>query len=307
MKIQFDVPPLSAEKSRGVPVKYPDGKRHVPRWRWWLLLAAILALPLFFLLRMGWGFLDKRSPATVMVEQIVLRAPVSAQIQDIVGENVLVQGGAILVKLVQHDVDTPPVETESLQSALSLAQERLRIMALELRRRESLERQGAATRQEVESARLQWIEAQKEMGVAQRDLAANTIRRPDATMELLSPAPAIVIRNFARQGEWVQAGEELLVLQTPNAPWIQAFLSPEQMEFATPGQEATLLFMNGYRAAAVVEKILPEIQRLPSERVSPLEAQSSAIVVRLKPLAPLPPELSIHRLPLDVRFTPTWP
>jgi multidrug resistance efflux pump len=300
VKIQFDSPPpVSGD---GLPVKYLDSKRHVPRWRWWLLLAFVLALPLSFLLRAGWSTMAKRSPAFVMREQVVLRAPVTAWVQEIPDENTQVQQDMIVAQLTRQDVAIPPAAgVKNLESADSLAQERVRVWADQLRKLEALAGQGAATRQEVENARLQWLAAQEDAEATRRSL---TLARhsPSQVSTLLSPLSATVIRRFAQEGEWVQAGEELLLLQTQKAPWIEAYLSPEQVRFAIPGQRVLLLFMNGYRADAVVENVLLETQRLPSERLTPLEAPSSAVVVSLRPLAPLPPDLQVHRLPLDIRF-----
>ncbi|MDR1888280.1 MAG: HlyD family secretion protein [Zoogloeaceae bacterium] len=309
MKIQFDTPPISAEASNGVSVKYSAARHRAPRWRWYLLLSVVLALPLFLLLRVVWGVMLESTPALVMQEQLVLRAPIAAQVQMIVEENILVQDGDALARLEPYGGNPPPAETQVLQSALSLAKERLQILRQQLRRQQTLQRQGAATLQEVEAIRLQWLQAQEQASVIQRDLLVNTARQPDATaVELLSPAPANVTRRFMQQGEWVQAGDELLVLQTGKDTWIQAFLAPEQIKFATPGQKATLVFMNGYHAPAIVEKVLQETQRMPSERAESLRAQPpSALVVHLKSLQPLPTELNVHRLPLNVRFTPRWP
>ena len=41
MKINFDAPPKSAEVSNGIHVNYPAGKRQVPQWRWFLVLALV--------------------------------------------------------------------------------------------------------------------------------------------------------------------------------------------------------------------------------------------------------------------------
>jgi multidrug resistance efflux pump len=300
---------MSGNLSNGVSVEYDTAKRKQPRWRWYLLLAIVFALPVFFLSRMLFATLVQTSPATVMLEQVVLHAPVPGQVASIVTEGARVQGGDVMFTLAQHGIATlAEGEIDVQQNILSLTQERLQVLQQQFNRLQALQRQGAATQQEVETARLQWLSAQEQAGAAQRELLASNIRQPGVTtVEVLSPLPATVSRRFVQANEWVQAGDELMVLQTQNSPWIQAFLSPENVKFGTPGQEATLVFMDGHRVPAVVERVLPEAQRPPSDRSESMYAQSAAIVVRLKPLRPLARELQVQRLPLDVQFKPRWP
>ena len=77
MKIQFDMPPASAQQSNGVAVKYAAAKRNVPRWRWYLLLALVILPPAYFAFRFAMAFWWETAPALVQVERAVVRAGVA--------------------------------------------------------------------------------------------------------------------------------------------------------------------------------------------------------------------------------------
>lgn len=357
MKIRFDSPPASAEESNGVPVKYDAAKRQVPKWRWYLVLGIVLLIPLYFLYNLLSATMLRASPGMVVVDQLVMRAPITGQVQEIASEGDAAAQGQRLVRVVQNQVPvqqasaaaTPAAsgtpadqayaaqrrelqgQQGALQASLQAAQGRSTLMAERVRQLESLQRQGAATRQEVDGARMQQLQVQGEVSAVQRDMLAASQQQsalqlqsvkdaaasrnaagltqmntstPEA--ELVAPLPVEVARSFVKSGEWVVAGDELLVLKTEKAPWIQAYLTPQQMKFARKGQKATLVFMDGRKVPAEVEEVLSETQRIPAERVGPMEAQGAAVVAKLRPLEPLQDEHRVNRLPIDVRFATSW-
>lgn len=358
MKIRFDSPPATAEENNGVPVKYDAAKRQVPKWRWYLVLGIVLLIPLYFLYTLLISTMQRASPGMVVVDQLVMRAPITGQVEEIASEGASAAQGQRLVRVVQNQVPMHQADAASapmvsgtpieqayaaqrrelqgqqgvLQASLQAAQGRSALMSERVKQLEALLRQGAATRQEVDNARMQQLQVQAEVGAAQRDiLAANqqqsalqlqsvkdaaasrqtvgvqsSIAAPEA--ELVAPLPVEVTRSFVKSGEWVVAGDELLVLKTEKEPWIQAYLTPQQMKFARKGQKATLVFMDGRKVPAEVEEVLSETQRIPAERVGPMQAQGAAIVAKLRPLQPLQEAHRVNRLPIDVRFaTPWWP
>lgn len=357
MKIRFDSPPATAEESNGVPVKYDAAKRQVPKWRWYLVLGIVLLIPLYFLYNLLSTTMLRASPGMVVVDQLVMRAPITGQVQEIASEGDSAAQGQRLVRLVQNQVPVQQAGTVStpvasgtpadqayaaqrrelkgqqgaLQASMQAAQGRSTLMGERVRQLEALLRQGAATRQEVDSARMQQLQVQAEVGAVQRDMLAASQQQsalqlqlvkdaaasrqaagltqvstvtPEA--ELMAPLPVEVARSFVKSGEWVVAGDELLVLKTEKAPWIQAYLTPQQMKFARKGQKATLVFMDGRKVPAEVEEVLSETQRIPAERVGPMEAQGAAVVAKLRPLEPLQDEHRVNRLPIDVRFATQW-
>jgi HlyD family secretion protein len=316
MKIHFDTPQGSAEESNGVSVRYAAAKRQVPRWRWYLLLAAVMALPAYFLLRFLVSYWWETVPGMVQIDQVTLRAETAARIGKIVPEGTPVANGAVLVSLelatTPATAATPGSSTNGrlarAESVERLSGEQLAILQARLRTMQTLHDHGAATRQEVDAARLQELQVLVELGRAR----ANTqdARRPVGVAEpitgnpgtLLAPFDGTIIRTQAKAGEWVPAGAELLILQSNGPAEVQAYLSPDDARFAKVGRQATLCFMDGGRIRAEVVGIVGEAERVPSERVSPVAPRLSSIVVRLKPLEQFPDSYRIHNLPLDVRF-----
>lgn len=357
MKIQFNAPPASAEVSNGIPVKYDNVKRKVPRWRWYLVLGIVLLIPLYFVYKTVSSTMLRASPGMVVIDQVVVRAPITGQVEQVAPQGQATEQGERVLRVVQKQVPTPAAGTvqaadvvassadhtyamqrqdlqgqqKALQSSLQAVQGRMSLMQDRVRQIDELFRQGAATRQEVDAARLQMLQAQAEVGRAQREILVASQQQSalylqaakDAAAtrqavglaqagnitpvaDLMAPVPSQVVRSFVKAGEWVVAGDELMVLQTRKAPWVQAYLTPQHLRYARKGQKATLVFLDGQKVPAEVDEVFSETQRVPAERVGPMESQSAAVVVKLRPLQALPAEHRVNRLPIDVRFERSW-
>lgn len=357
MKIQFDTPPASAVVSNGIPVKYDNVKRKVPRWRWFLVLGIVLLIPAYFTYKAVSTAVLRVSPGMVVIDQMVMRTPITGQVEKVAEEGQAANEGASVVRVVQKQVSAPHAGTtgqaaamsssaeqayaaqrrelqgqqKALQSSLQAARERVSLMQGRVQQMDELFRAGAATRQEVDGARMQVLQARADMGSTQREILAasqqqsalqlQAVKDAAATRQaaglvpagsitpaadLVAPVPSQVVRSFVKAGEWVVAGDELVVLQTRREPWVQAYLTPQHLKYARKGQKATLLFMDGKKVPAEVEEVLSETQRIPPERVGPMEEQGAAVVVKLRPLEALPAESRVNRLPIDVRFPESW-
>ncbi|MDR0996292.1 MAG: HlyD family efflux transporter periplasmic adaptor subunit [Zoogloeaceae bacterium] len=312
MKIQCDTPPVSAELSNGVPVHYDAGKRPLARWRWWLLLCLVLCLPTFLLLHLGLGFFMQEAPAIVMLTEVPVSAPIVGEVQVIVDEGETVQKNDVLARLVPEralSLSAPDSGQTPEAQAVAAAQTRLDLLQTRSGELSRLQAQGAATRQEVEAAEEEALQAQVGLAALKMQQKSAAEKRLIDSMGIVLRAPVAgrVGHRYAQVEQWVQAGDDLLLLETPDAPWIEVFLPPDEMDFAAVGQKATLVFMDGTKLPGVVEDVLPEAQRLPADRRSPSASPTSAIALRVRPLSPLPENLRVHHLPLDVRFERAWP
>jgi len=340
MKIRFDAPPGAGQDPTGVAVRYAASKRQVPRWRWYLLLALVLAAPAYLALRFVVGLLWAQVPATVVLEQSVVRVPSAGVVVQLAAVGDRVPAGAAVLRMQAPVQDAPmapgptaqamtPLAATALSSAreralrqaVSLASQQLQLRRDRLVRMEALAAQSAATRPEVEAARVLWLQAQGELGRSQAELAehlaAQTARSagsaPAATpaalpraAELQAPFDARVAQVYLHAGEWQPAGTEALLLQSTAPALVQAYVDPARASRVQPGRRATLHFADGHRAPAEVLEIISHVERLPAERVSPLSPRTPSLLVKLRPLEPLPEHLRIHALPLDVRFDGLW-
>ena len=350
MKIQFDKPPGSAQENNGLSVRYAAAKRKVPRWRWYLLLAMVLTPPAYLLTRFMVAYWWETTPAIVMTEQVVVRARAAGRVAQIAATGALVRAGepvmamesAALPRQPSPTLSTPPAAMDDprtsitavatrqamFNEALRLAQSQLALQQERLRTMQALRAEGAATRQELDNARIQELQARAVTNRAQADasenrtLLARAQREPTAALprdaqppdvatptevaDVTAPFDALVVRQFVHQGEWVERGADVAVLQGPAPAMIHTYLPPDQARYAQVGRQATLRFMDGGRIRAEVVDVVAEAERTPAERTSPLTPRMPSIVARLRPVEPLPPSYRIHYVPLDVRFDWVW-
>lgn len=327
MKIRFDVPPVSDRESRGVAVRYAEAKRSVPRWRWRLLLALVIAPPLYFVLRFAQAYLWATAPGVVEMPQLAVRSGVSGRVVQLVGEGAPVRAGQPLARVLPGDARppsppaAPPPAPDGAEAAareaLGLAQQQQRLRRERLAAVQRLAAQGAATVAEIEQARAQLLQASAELIRARADLAAARARAavpapvaaptpPQPLDAALAPFAGEALRTLVQPGEWVSADTEVAVLRRPEPPVVNAYLEPQRARYAQAGRRATLRFPDGSRVRARVTRVAPETTRSPPERASPLAPPGQALLVELRPETPLPERLRVHRLPLDVRFDLVW-
>ena len=229
----------------------------------------------------------------------------------------------------QAQAATLSLRQSMLDEALRLAQRQLALQQERLRTMEQLRSQGAATRQEVDNAKFQEIQALSDASKARAGASENrallaseraagrtaTAIAPSsvppapgnaatatAVHAVVSPFAGLVVRQLVRQGEWVQPGADVAVVQAQTEPLVHAYLPPERARYAQVGRQATLHFMDGGQARAEVVGVVAEVERTPSDRVSTLSPRMPSIVVRLRALEPVPAAYRIHQLPLDVSF-----
>lgn len=335
MKIRFDAPPGAGQDPSGLAVRYAAAKRQVPRWRWYLLLALVLAPPAYLALRFAAAFLWAQVPATVVLEQSVVRVPVAGVVARVPAVGDRLSAGAAALQMqgpAQEAAAAAPTQAMAgpaasgpalarermLREAVALAAQQLRLRSDRLARMEALAAQSAATRPEVETARVLALQAEGELSRIRGELAehleARAARRAPAPAAVLPAGPATALAPFEarvaqvylRAGEWQPAGADAVLLQSTAPALVQAYVDPARSARVQPGRRAVLRFAEGHRMAAEVIEISSHVGRLPSERASPLSPRTPSLLVTLRPLQPLPERLRIHALPLDVRFEGLW-
>jgi multidrug resistance efflux pump len=339
MKIRFDVPPAAGQDPSGVAVRYAAARRQVPRWRWYLLLALVLAAPAYLALRFVAGMVWAQVPAVVVLEQSVVRVPAAGVLAQVPAVGAQIAAGDVVLQMQPPAVTPAPqppapaampapagpalAREAGLRDAVALAAQQWRLHQERLARIEALAAQAAATLPEVEAARIQALQAQgaleRSRGELAEHLAVERARRllpaalPAAAAVAAPPAAAVrapfearVAQVFVHAGEWQPAGADAVLLQSTAPALVQAYVDPARAARVQPGRRASLRFADGSRAPAEVVAIVAHAERVPAERVSPLAPRMPALLVKLRPLQPLPERLRIHALPLDVRFEGVW-
>jgi biotin carboxyl carrier protein len=339
MKVKFNAPQTVANEQNGLTVKYAAAKRQLPRLRWYLLLLLVSAPLVYFAVRIIVGVLWDSSPGFVTMPQAVLKASQSGQIEVLARDGDTVAAGAVVARIRSVMVTEPvaasgvPPSLQALdQSAslgrinhsnqvLRLASEQQMRMTQRLQVVNQLIREGAATLAERSQAEAQLAAAKSDVLRAQADTLGNefalarlrleqqlgrtmvTPQAPAKATEIVAPVAGKIIRSYALNQEWVNAGADLMLMQRQQEPEIRVFVSPSDSRNAQVGEHADLRFLDGTRMPATVVRIEAEAARTPPERVGPLATRSQSIVAVLQPDHPLDSKHRINELPLDVRFS----
>ncbi len=342
MKINFDTPPVSATESEGLSVRYAQAKRTPPRWRWRLVLILLAIMPVYLLGRFLLGYFWQEAPGLVIMQSSLIRAGVIGHVTYLAPEGKELARGEVLARVERQVPTTLPSGLQStgdrpltsdprepaLQESLSLASRQRDQLQQRVNLMRKLRAQEAATVQEVQTAEMDVLQAQAQMarirgelaqlqeerqratlGV-QRQASANTVTTMERKEEVVyMPYTGTVARHQVAEGEWIDTNTDLVSLLSTQAPVVHAYLSPKELDRASPGQQATLIFQDGGRVAAQVLGVTAEAERQPAESVSPLVPRNLSVVVRLQPLEELPDRYRVFRLPLEVRFerTKAWP
>jgi multidrug resistance efflux pump len=336
MKIKFELPPAAANQSNGLAVRYATAKRSVPRWRWNLLLAAVLLVPAYFLVRVAIATWWTSAPGVVLLEPVTIKAGAAGRVESIgaAGQQVR-QGEAVAtvrpqvaeaerpvpVRATPAPDPTPAAQLAGARAALSLARQQADLSRERLASVQALYADAAATAGELSGARSQLLQAEAAVARAEADLegmhvaasrqpvtAPAPVRAAEASVPFAPSAPVAgaVLRPLVRVGDIVGPGTDLLQLVPDRPPVVRAYVEPSQSRYAEVGHRATLRFFDGTRIGASVIAIEPEAARVPTERVSPLAPATQSILVELAPDQPLPQRYRINQLPLDVRFDHVW-
>lgn len=159
---------------------------------------------------------------------------------------------------------------------------------------------------------MQLLELRSGLQMTMRDLrqSASAVTRQqmsgrsvESIAEVVAPLVSVVSQVFAVNGQWVSAGDELLVMDGDETAWIQAYLPPEDLKYAQVGQKATISFQSGEEFEAVVQQVSKEAKRGPTSSGNDgLKSSSTALVVKLQPLVDLPVSLRVNNLPVGVHF-----
>lgn len=334
MKIAFDRPPAAADESGGMRVPYGAPRRNVPKWRWNLIVLLLLSPFIYFGIRALLAWFVVVAPATVVLDQALVKAAVTGRVLRLAPPGERVAAGAPVAWM-----DSPELTaqlgpgTSGEPGAASLPQREAMQAALERAGRlvvfrqeryatyRDLFKQGAATAADLANALAQLQQAELWQQQARADLAgmavnaarerreADTQARQRALLasrgqDLVrsTPIAGTVLGAEVRPGDWVAAGSDLLAVVGDGEPQVEAYLDPARAAHAIAGREAELHFAEGTVIAAKVLRVDSEAKRPPNARRGPLDPQEPSLVVRLQPVRPLPASLRVHRLPLEVRF-----
>jgi multidrug resistance efflux pump len=136
------------------------------------------------------------------------------------------------------------------------------------------------------------------------DLAVMAARRSGLTV--LAPRDGQVIDVLVSEGQYVAAGQSLMVIGDPSSAHIEAFVTPGVATRLQVGRRATIRFPDGRVATATVGEQPKLTRRLPENLVDQYGLRPMTVVLQLAAQGPWPEGQRIHGLPVQVRFHAGW-
>lgn len=342
MKIRFSSDPIVAHETNGLAVRYASSKRQIANWRWRVLVLLVMTPLIIFLGRLLYGAVWADMPGFIVMEETVLKVPVSGKIVSTAQVGQEVQAGDTIVEL-RNDVleneyatllenrkkallpaafvraafdETSEAAMAEVQGLHQLRKEQYAVIS-------DLAQQNAATDAEVVAAFMGMTNASRDLRAAKTRLirpmrtvaALETARNPRISevgvmlesLKIKATENGIVAQVFGKQGEWLMAGAEVALLRLQRPARIEVFVEPAWAKYATVNSWATVSFLDGYSHRARVSEVKMQAQRLPPDRANPLTVRHHSVVVLLEPEKGLPEQYRVNVLPVNVQFDRNLP
>jgi multidrug resistance efflux pump len=202
MKVRFVKPEASdPNRDRGVEVPYAPGKRHLARWRWYLILLVVSSPFLFFVGKFLYSSVLIQAPGFVAQEQITVRSSSQGYVDEVFVKPLdEVREGQPVARLANEALSTHAdqlrAELKQLQGVaisaesqghgaaaldsidfageLQTAREQKDRMSERMRQMQQLLSEGAATEAELNAARNQYDQASSKLDELYRTMALQT-------------------------------------------------------------------------------------------------------------------------------------
>ena len=352
MKIKFDRHRHQwPDREGGIKVPYAPVKRAYPRWRWYFVVVLILSPFIYFTSSVVYDRIIVDAPGIVDMPRLEVRAVESGYVKKInVRRGDYVNANQVMVQVHQPDLEEKrrifeveirllttqlnepdtrvpakllPVLMDNVNAALKVYQARHgRVEILE-----ELLAEGAATTAELETARVQMLNAELALNEARSVLMRSenvreTAKRKaelrakigrtqvqlEAVKEEISrlkhrfDKPGQVIEVNVEEGEYVERGSTLLVLTDASNPFITVYLDPKFQQYTNMGQCATVRFPDGRKVMAEVVEEASLTKRLPPSLADAFGQRPLSLVTTLRTEELFEDRYSMHGLPVEVRF-----
>ena len=338
MQVNFRPRQRAPDEIEGVKISYLRVAQGAGRKvGWYLILLVVLSPILYLAAGMLGSWLTLTASGLVTFSQREIHAPDSGVMTRLtVRPGDRVATGEVLARIDNFGLDAQAARNAIDRHASRAARRRLsakrRAQLKELRaRRQALRylqnrravfagllERGAATAAELDAATDAVSEAAAAYARAEEALAADAppsnvtpvdrqlIERRLAALTRRSPFAGRVLSVLAQPGEYVTAGEPLLVVARLDHPRIVAYVKPRYAARLAVGTAATVRFPDGTRIRAIVAASPQLSARTPSAMVDQFGLRPIAIALDLLPSARWPQDESIQNLPVVVRFHYRW-
>jgi HlyD family secretion protein len=335
MKLRFR--PLRApDELGGVKIPYA-GRRQAPRFTWYMVLALVLSPIIYLTARAIVTSFGRTASGTVDLGQQEIRASGAGSVRELnVNAGDKVARGQSLLVLDSAELDAEAARNAALLASAETADREARRLRgsttdeLALQKRsveyqrsrrsavEELFHDGAATLAELDEATAAVAAAEMSLLRVQRELAAqsspsqvayvdravlNSRRR---ALTAYSPCAGRVLAVLVKPGEYVSAGEPLIVVAQLDHPHVLAYVSPRIGTGLAVGASATIYFPDGTHIQASISGTPQLTARMPADLVDQFGLRPMTVVLDLAPQQRWPQGQLVQGLPVTVRFRLAW-
>lgn len=243
MKVRFVKPEASnPERDRGITVPYAPGKRHLARWRWYLILLVVSSPFLFFVGKFLYSSVLIQAPGFVAQEQLTVRSSSQGHVDQVYVKPLdEVREGQPVAQLSNEALSTHAdqlrAELKQLQGValtaessgrgsaaldsvdfageLDTARSQKQRMGERLQQMQQLLGEGAATEGEVNAARNQYDQASSRLDELYRTMALQT--RPPPRSSGSSVAVQTRILNIQTELNDLDSQLQAMVVRAPKS------------------------------------------------------------------------------------------
>lgn len=333
MRIKFhrDARP-TPDSIDGLKVPYGAAKREAPKWRWRLILLAVLSPAIVLAYSALKSVLTLSANGSVFLDQYEVRAPQSGRVAELaVRLGAEVHKGDAILYFDDSRADAAAAEPATVRATeavapshtwlleeLALQERTLRMQEERAAATEELVRQGAATAAELREAKVavnqtqggvlrvrqQLAEANAQSAASVRDTSTHVGKRE--RIALRAQEDGRILDVMTTDGQFVGPGEPLVLIGTHAEPQVIAYVSPEIAPGLSIGSQATIRFPDGTKVRASVAEQPMLTRRMPADLVDQFGMRPMTVVLHLQTAKEWPVSQRIHGLPVTVRFHYQW-
>lgn len=321
----------------GVKIPYDKTRRGAHRLAWYLVLCVVLSPILYLGARAIAASLGRTANGSVDLGQLEVRAGEFGAVHALnVNPGDRISTGEVLAVLDSADLAAAiarnaaqladiQAATRGAQAQRSIADQELAVLehGVQYQRErhaaiENLFNRGAATRAELDqatadlaAAELTRLRTRRELqgqvqapGSAQAERQILELRRGALTIH--APFDGRALAVLVKPGQFVAAGETMMVIARLDQPRVIAYVSPKFATHLEVGTAAAVYFPDGTRLQAAVAAAPKLTARMPPDLVDQFGLRPMTVMLELLPQQRWPDAQRVQGMPVVVRFESPW-
>lgn len=333
---------VNPESSKGIGVSYGPGKRAFPQLRWIIVLIAATSPIHLFVLHSAYKALRIEGRGIITTETRSVPPLVDGVLDTImVNLGSWVDSGQVLflIRPIREDASPGPrFKPDTLEATIEVQEQKRSLSGIDRRivlaKRELaltndrlsnvlwLQRRGAATDAEVQTARLRKLQSETSLEelLVQKDMISGRlldmrkrsafkpeIDTSDATRVIRSTVSGRILAVNAQIGRPVRADEPIVLIEKfPQQIGLQVLLDPKDMQVAVPGKDADVTLPYGKKRHAVVLHTGMVVDSTINNELDALRKGERQLRIHLQMIDSIPIGLRIPGLPVTVSFWRYW-